>query len=65
VPKIPFFGRVLFQPTVLASVARSHNPTEPTDPIDWEALRSAAAAITSLGYAPYSLFPVGAAGLGR
>jgi cytidine deaminase len=31
--------------------------------IDWEALQAAATEITSAAYAPYSSFPVGAAGL--
>ena len=31
--------------------------------VDWEALRSAARDVMARGYAPYSQFPVGAAGL--
>jgi len=31
--------------------------------VDWEALRSAAREVMARGYAPYSRFPVGAAGL--
>ncbi|HEY2998193.1 MAG TPA: cytidine deaminase [Acidimicrobiales bacterium] len=36
---------------------------EPAVPIDWEALRAAAAGVARHAYMPYSHFPVGAAGL--
>jgi len=36
---------------------------EPAVPIDWEALRAAAAGVARHAYMPYSRFPVGAAGL--
>lgn len=37
--------------------------TSPPSPIDWTALRAAADDVVTRAYAPYSGFPVGAAGL--
>lgn len=37
--------------------------TSAQTPVDWEALRNAAREVASRAYAPYSHFPVGAAGL--
>ena len=54
---------VLARRANICTMTPSRPPEDGSHPIDWEHLRRAAVQVATRAYAPYSRFPVGAAGL--